>query len=528
MREVVEQVLAQFWVVLHHRYIVLISVAIICAIGWTGIEFIPDKYQAETKVYLDTQSMLTKLLKGLAADSDAREHSAQVMQRTLITRPNMQKVILETNLNLSVNGPQETEKMIDSLIQDIEIKSISLLKKKGGGSNLYRISYTHEDPEITKEVIVVLLNIFVESILGETRKDTNSAEEFLDEQIREYERRQYDAEERLKNFKQKNMGFMPEEGRSHYQTIARLDSSIETTTLELVEKENQILELKRQIKSLVTSASGFSSETGNAIPHPLDLRISELQANLDELLLQYTDNHPDVVNSRLILKQLEEKKSQMKQKGPEQSESVDSSVLGLPLYQELNVMLSAAQSEAVALRTRLERYKNQRDDKTGLLSTITEVEAELANLNRDYDINKKMYEQLVSRRESSNLALKAEQTGDKLQFKIIEPPRVPHVPFSPNRLLLTSLTLLIAVGGGVGAAILFEQVKPTFYTRNQLIESMDIPVLGVVSMFWTPEEKRKRHLDFMAVGLVAIFLLGTYVGVMAHNGLNVPILSSIL
>ena len=267
MREVVEQVLAQFWVVLHHRYIVLISVAIICAIGWTGIEFIPDKYQAETKVYLDTQSMLTKLLKGLAADSDAREHSAQVMQRTLITRPNMQKVILETNLNLSVNGPQETEKMIDSLIQDIEIKSISLLKKKGGGSNLYRISYTHEDPEITKEVIVVLLNIFVESILGETRKDTNSAEEFLDEQIREYERRQYDAEERLKNFKQKNMGFMPEEGRSHYQTIARLDSSIETTTLELVEKENQILELKRQIKSLVTSASGFSSETGNAIPN---------------------------------------------------------------------------------------------------------------------------------------------------------------------------------------------------------------------------------------------------------------------
>ena len=255
MREVAEQILAQLWVVLHHRYIALITSIIICSAGWVFIEFIPDKYQAETKVYLDTQSILKSLLRGLAVDTDTRERSAEVMQRTLITRPNMQKVVLETDLNLDVNGPLETERLIDRLMKDIKINSVSLLRGRQSNSNLYRISYSYKDPEIAKSVIIVLLNIFVESILGESRKDTHDAEEFIDQQIRDYEKRQYEAEQRLKLFKQKNVGVMPEEGRTHYQKLAELDSKLEMTNLELKEAENRTVELKRQIKLFVNSES---------------------------------------------------------------------------------------------------------------------------------------------------------------------------------------------------------------------------------------------------------------------------------
>lgn len=244
MREVVEQVMAQVWVVLHHRYIMLVTSFVICCAGWTYVEFIPDMYRAETKVYLDTHSVLKSLLQGIAIDNDTREQSAVVMQRTLITRPNMQKVILETDLNLTVNGPVETDRMIDSLMSEIKFSSVSLLKQKGSKSNLYLIRYANEDPKIAKDVIVVLLNIFVESILGDSRKDTHDAEEFIDEQIRVYEKRQLEAEERLKVFKQKNIGAMPEEGKTHYQKILALDAQIEATNLSLVETENRIVELK--------------------------------------------------------------------------------------------------------------------------------------------------------------------------------------------------------------------------------------------------------------------------------------------
>jgi len=308
MREVAEQILAQLWVVLHHRYIALITSIIICSAGWVFIEFIPDKYQAETKVYLDTQSVLKSLLRGLAVDTDTRERSAEVMQRTLITRPNMQKVVLETDLNLDVNGPLETERLIDRLMKDIKINSVSLLRGRQSNSNLYRISYSDKDPEIAKSVIVVLLNIFVESILGESRKDTHDAEEFLDVQIRDYEKRQYEAEQRLKLFKQKNVGVMPEEGRTHYQKLAELDSKLEMTNLELREAENRTVELKRQIKLFVNSASGMGTENAVSLVNPLDIRMGEMEKKLDELRLQYTENHPDVINTRLALEQLKQRK----------------------------------------------------------------------------------------------------------------------------------------------------------------------------------------------------------------------------
>ena len=326
MREVVELSLAQLWIVLHHRYIALVCAIIFCCVGWTVIEFIPDKYQAETKVYLDTQSVLKRLLQGLAVANSSQEQSAQVMQRTLITRPNMQKVILETDLNLTINGPIETEQMVDHLMQTIKISSVSLLKGQKGGSNLYRISYTDDDPVLAKDVIVVLLNIFVESILGESRKDSHDAEEFLDEQIREYEKRQYEAEERLKLFKQRNMGVMPQEGKSYYQEVISLGSKIEETNLALVETENRIVELKRQIKSLVTSLSSLGDESENTVLSPLDKRINDMEAKLDDLLLQYTENHPDVINAKLILEQLRQKKIENRQNIDPDAESVDSDV----------------------------------------------------------------------------------------------------------------------------------------------------------------------------------------------------------
>ena len=523
MRELAEQLLAQLWIVLHHRHIALVTGVIICCIGWGIIDFIPDRFQAETKVYLDTQSILKTLLQGLAVDNDTREQSAEVMQRTLITRPNMQKVILETDLNLQVNGGKDTEHMIDGLMADIKINSISLLQDKNAKSNLYRIHYVNKDPELAKDVIVVLLNIFVESILGESRKDSHDAEEFLDEQIRVYEKRQYEAEERLKLFKQKNVGVMPEEGNTHYQKIATLDSNIEMTNMSLIETENRIIELKRQIKLLVSSASGLSTETGAVLLSPLDIRIDEMENKLDELLLQYTENHPDVVNTKLVLEQLQQKKAKIQMQSSTDSETVDSNVLTLPLYQDLNVMLGEAQAEAVVLRTRSKLYNKQRVAKAALLQTLSEVEAELANLNRDYEINKQMYEDLVVRRESSKLSAKADQSGDKLQFKIIEPPRTPRIPYSPDRILLTSFVLLLGIGGGIGVALLCEQLKPTFYTTSQIMEVLDIPVLGSVSMYWSNEEKIKRRFGLIIVGMVILLLFAAYVGVLTHNGMSIDI-----
>jgi len=277
MREAAEQVYEQVWIALHHRRIALLCAVLTCLIGWGVVEKLPNKYQAQTKVYLDTQTVLKSLLKGLAVDNIVREQSAQVMQRTLITRLNLKKVIDETDLNLNIRDPLDYEKLIKSLASNIQISSISLLKKQNSqsqSSNLYQMSYINSDPNIAKNVIDVLLNIFIENILGASRKDTFEAQEFLDKQIEEYEKKQHKAEEKLKNFRLKNSGLMPEEGHSYYSKINALDVKLSEARLSLREVENRSIEIKNQIDRLVVSASASDESELEFTPVPNPLWIS--------------------------------------------------------------------------------------------------------------------------------------------------------------------------------------------------------------------------------------------------------------
>jgi protein tyrosine kinase modulator len=518
MREAAEQVYEQLWIALHHRRIALLCAVFICVIGWTVVEKLPNKFQAQTKVYLDTQTVLKSLLSGLAVDNKIREQSAQIMQRTLVTRLNLKKVIDETDLNLNIKNPLGYEKLIKNLGSSIQISSVSLLARQNPqSSNLYRISYTNTDPVLAKNVVDVLLNIFVESVLGASRKDTYEAQAFLDEQIEEYEIKQHKAEEKLKHFKLKNSGLMPEEGSSYYSKINSLETKLNETKLSLREAENRSIEIKSQIDRLVVSASASEKNNLELIKDPLDIRIENLEAKLDEFLLQYTENHPDVISTRRALLQLKKQKEIVSSKTSSEN-NISSSVMNSPLYQDLNVMLGKTKSEAAALRIRVQEYEKQKKVNEELIKTLPAVEAELANLNRDYQINKGLYEDLVKRRESSELSYQAEQTGDELQFKIIEPPIVPLIPVSPNRILFSTFVLIAAFAGGIGIALLYEQMNPTYYTRQQLIDNVSLPVLGSVSMYWSDVERSKRKMEILFFTLIVLLLLAAYTGLLIHNG----------
>lgn len=521
MKEIIDQINYFKWTALHHRWLALLCGIVICAVGWTYVKSMPDQYRAETRVYLDTQSVLNAILEGLAVDSQAREHAAQVMQRTLVARPNLEKVIGETDLNLGIKNEADMEKTISSLESNINISTDALVRSREGGSNMYRISYTNQDPQLAKSVVDVLLNIFVENILGSSRKDTFQAQAFLDEQIELYEQKQREAEQKLKAFKQEHAGVMPQDDVSYYNRVTQLESNIEETQLALQEAENRVASLRGQINSIVSSAK--NSQSIDVVRTPLEIRIDEMEQRLSELLLQYTEQHPDVINTRHVLGQLREQQVEQETQQSENPGSVSNEVLNSTAYQELSVLLGEAESRASALRTRLETYRRTRQQMEAKLNNLPEVEAELASLNRDYEITKSIYEDLVKRRESSQLASRAEQSGDELQFRIIEPPRLPLKPFSPDRIILTTMVMIAGILGGIGIALLYEQVRPTFYTRQQVENKLELPILGSVPMYWSEWEKTKRYFGVGIFSVVALALVTVYVTLLVHHGLHIGI-----
>jgi polysaccharide chain length determinant protein (PEP-CTERM system associated) len=152
----------------------------ICIAGWAFVYKMPDQYEASARVYVDTQSVLRPLLRGLAVQTNI-EREVEVMTRTILSRPNLEKIARMTDMDLEAKTPEDMEKLLDRLRRAIHFSS------GRSRENLYTITYVDKDPERGKQVVQSLLTLFVETSLGDTRKDTNVAQRFLDDQIKEYE-----------------------------------------------------------------------------------------------------------------------------------------------------------------------------------------------------------------------------------------------------------------------------------------------------------------------------------------------------
>lgn len=520
MQEVIAQVVQHVRASWRYRWYMVLLAWPLCIGGWIYVQSLPDQYQASARVYLDTQSMLRPLLQGLAVDSNTRSE-VELMTRTLLSRPNLEKVARMTDLDLKAKTPQQMEGILNSLSSNITLENT---RQQG----LFRISFEDNDPQLAKRVVQALLTLFTENALGESRKDSGAAQRFLDDQIKEYEGRLVAAEERLTAFKRENLGRMPSEGRGYYDNLQAAISELEQAQLNLQEAENRRKELQRQIEDK-ESLFGFSTPmaaAGSNTPE-LDGRIQTLQSRLDELLLKYTDQHPDVQAVQHTLEDLQKQRKEVAAHAKGNASSFGDGSSVSPYQAQMQLTVSEADANIAALRARVGAQRRRIDELKKLVNIIPEVEAQLKQLNRDYDVTKSSYETLLERRESASITEQLEQSADTVKFRVIDPPFVPSKPSGPKRMLLTSVALGAGIVAGMVFAFFLAQLNPTFDSRRSLLEATGLPVLGGLSMVWTDEQRRKKRVELFGFSMLVTALLTVYAGIMAIQMLDIDVLSKL-
>ncbi len=463
------------------RWSALMVTWLTALLGWGVIFITPDKYQSTAKVFVDTESVLRPLLQGLAVQTDL-DQRLQLMTRTLLNNENLEKVLRETDLDLEVNTVEERQQLIERLRETVEINS----QRR---QNFYTISYEYKDPYIAKKVVETLLNIFVEAALGDTRVESDTAQKFLQDQIREYEARLVEAENQLTEFKRRNVDTMPGQTGGIFGQLQAAQRELQNIELELKEAQIRRDELQRQYQRTEAEEDERRRQGEVVLETPTGQRILAMETRLDELLLRYTEEHPSVKELRATIAELKEKEAKA---GVVKSTSSAQGVS--TALEELKLAYRQSEVNLTAIRLRRNEYQKRVDGLKAKLDVLPKVEAELTRLNRDYEINRTNYQELVQRLESARMSEQADQAGDNVKFRIVEPPKVPLLPVGPKRLLLSAAILVLALGMGGGLAFLISQMKPVYFDPQILRRETEIPVLGQVSRVWTDEMALKRRI----------------------------------
>ena len=462
------------------RWAAVILAWAICLAGWLGVAFIPDQYRSTARLYVDTGAVLTPLLKGLALDSSTSS-DVDILQRTLLSRPNLEKLISKTDLDLRASTPTQRERLIQSLTTSIRIQPQM--------SNLFTIEYADKSPKLARDVVQTIVTLFVENATGNSRDDMESARLFLERQIASYEAKLRTAEQARAAFQVRYADLLPATAGG----VSRLDAARDQAQLlrgQVIDATSRRDLLRQEMNTtpplLVTETYGGLVAGPGGAGGPMSL--ADAEQNLQQLQLRFTDKYPDVVAARNLVAAMRGAglASPGSSAGARGLPSSRARSVPNPVYEQLKVRLVDTESALASLQRQAADAAREAADLAEIARGAPGVQAQYINLNRDYDVLRKNYDELLARRESMRIGAAANDEADEVKLRIVDAPQVPTIPVGPKRLLLTIGVLLAGVGAGIGLVFLSVQIDSSFFSVQDL-RGIGLPVLGGVSL----RERRK-------------------------------------
>ncbi|MGH8323858.1 MAG: XrtA system polysaccharide chain length determinant, partial [Steroidobacteraceae bacterium] len=354
INDVVQDILDRLHGAWRFRWIALWVAWSVALLSWAGIFLIPDTYQASARVFVDTQTMLSEVTRGITVDADV-DTQIQRVRQALLGGPQLQKVAQETDLLAASQTPSAKQLVLDKLRQTIEISGG--ISRDSPTSGVFTITYKHHSREKSLQVVDRLLNTFVEGTLGGKRQGSEQAQQFLVAQIKDYEHRLAAAEERLADFKRQNVGLMPGAQGDYFTRLQAEMEGLTKARESLGVATRRRDELQRQLRgeqALLPGASPATLESGTASPTLSDTgaRIRDAQARLDELLLHFTEKHPDVIALRQTLQELQERQ-QAEIEAVRRGDPGAAARIGLttnPVYQNIQLQYNQTGVDIAALQ----------------------------------------------------------------------------------------------------------------------------------------------------------------------------------
>jgi polysaccharide chain length determinant protein (PEP-CTERM system associated) len=506
MHELVYQFASHLRAAWRYRWFAVATAWIIALCGWVVVHRISDRYEATVRLWVDTQSVLKPLLAGMTVQPNVQQ-LVGMLSRTLVSRPNLDKVIGMAGMESEVKTPEQRESLITSLSRAITVVPAT--------DGTFTIAYADDRPERAELVVQSLLTLLVERHRSDQRKDSEAAQAFIDEEIKTSKEKLDAAEKAMIEFKRQQLLAASPRG-DHAVQMASLETTLRDLAVDLKTAQVARDTLKSDSRNQAEIPDLLSDHSAETVANPeLDARIKDLEQKLDALRLRYTDEHPDVVAMVRTIAQLEAQKMEAQKKAEAKPRSSSLRAARTPdlFLGQSRLALATAESNIANLEARIAEYSKRYEELKSAAIAAPVIDLGYAHLSRDYEMAKNAHTSLLSRREMARISDKMESAA-VTNFRVVEPARVSPTPKWPNRPRWNSAVLLVALGGGIALAYLLSQLMPTIRDERRLREVSGVQVLATVLKDWTDTEKRQRIRDVVAFLMCFVTLLSAYAAVM--------------
>lgn len=480
-------------------WVILPALAVVCLMCVVSVN-LPRYYKSSTVIGIDAQKVPTEFVRN-TINSDAVQR-LQAISQEILSRTRLQKIIEQYGLYKDKTNLSQ-EDIIELMRKDIALDVVEDKNNASHSLGGFKITYTSTSPQTAQQVTRQLGSLFIEENLKLRQSQAEGTSEFISQELEKAKQDLEAQETRIKEFKARYMGSLPEQQSANLQMIGQAQAMLQANS-------DALSRAQQQKTYLVSMQDSLEKQKPPPAKTELQNALIAKRAELTVAKEKYQPNHPDLIrlqNEVAALEQQAKDLAKTEQPNDPKAGSADQMKSQIAMADE---EIKARQQKQTELENRIRSLQSKVD-------VLPAIEQQYSEFNRDYAVASDNYKTLLAKKNASGMSADVEHQAQGEQFRVIDPASLPQKPYKPDLIQLNLIGLVggLVVGCGLGAMKEFKDAA--MYSEKDIRYYLPMPHLGTMPVVMNSEsrsERRKvrmRTLMMSAATVVLVIGLATYI-----------------
>ena len=489
-------------------------------IVWGSSWVLQPLYKSSTQILVEQPTMPSNYVSPNVTDNV--QTRLQSITTQILSRTRLLLIIDKLHLYGDPQGTLSDDKRVERMRKDISIELVR--DTRNNEITAFKISYSSPDPRIAQQVATEIKDLFINENLKVRQQESEGTTKFIEDQLEAARVQLSQQEAKVKAFEGGHEGALPSQQTSNLTILGGLQTQLQNEQDSLNQSKQQRIYIQALVDENRAARGGLRPDGTPTGLVEVDQQLERLRAQLVDLSSRYTDEYPDVLKLKAQIAKTQRLRDELAANPRKASENAsatrDAEGAGpTSALAQLQGQLKANQAEIANREQRIAELQQRINEYQARLNEAPSTEQQLDEVTRGYEQSKAIYDDLLKKKNSSEMATDMEQMQQGEHFTVLDPPSLPVKPDFPNRLKFCGIGL--GLGLVIGAIVVagFEFADDQVHNEADLKAMLPMTILSEIPEVIRPSDqaRSKRRLVLgwaMTVIVVVTILAGTTISIL--------------